>query len=338
MFGIARRNCTGMTMTIKLRGRVPLVAIALGLTAPLMAQTAPKAATTQVDPEMRLRRIEAEIRAVQRKVFPEGVGKTFVPEITAGQSVTTPAGTPAAPAVSDLLARMDAVEAQLARFTAQIEEGQNRSAKMEERLAKLELAAAPPSAEPEVPVTTSSATPSATTVAPKPAVVAKPAAIAPVTAKPATAKPLTPSATRVAAVQAIEKPTDGDAGANEYMYGFRLWEAKFYPEAQQQLQIFVDRYPKHKMISLGRNLLGRAWLDDGKPGTAAQFFLQNYLADKKGTRAPDSLLYLGVAMVKLKDTEKACGAFSELAATYPSEVAGRIKTQYDNARASVKCK
>ncbi|MCC6940010.1 tetratricopeptide repeat protein [Novosphingobium sp.] len=329
-------------MTIKLRGRLPLVAIALGLTAPftapLMAQTAPKAATTQVDPEMRLRRIEAEIRAVQRKVFPEGVGKTFVPEITAGQSVTTPAGTPAAPAVSDLLARMDAVEAQLARFTAQIEEGQNRSAKMEERLAKLELAAAPPSAEPEVPVTTSSATPSATTVAPKPAVVAKPAAIAPVTAKPATAKPLTPSATRVAAVQAIEKPTDGDAGANEYMYGFRLWEAKFYPEAQQQLQIFVDRYPKHKMISLGRNLLGRAWLDDGKPGTAAQFFLQNYLADKKGTRAPDSLLYLGVAMVKLKDTEKACGAFSELAATYPSEVAGRIKTQYDNARASVKCK
>ena len=329
-------------MTIKLRGRLPLVAIALGLTAPftapLMAQTAPKAATTQVDPEMRLRRIEAEIRAVQRKVFPEGVGKTFVPEITAGQSVTTPAGTPAAPAVSDLLARMDAVEAQLARFTAQIEEGQNRSAKMEERLAKLELAAAPPSAEPEGPVATSSATPSATTVAPKPAVVAKPAAIAPVTAKPATAKPLTPSATRVAAVQAIEKPTDGDAGANEYMYGFRLWEAKFYPEAQQQLQIFVDRYPKHKMISLGRNLLGRAWLDDGKPGTAAQFFLQNYLADKKGTRAPDSLLYLGVAMVKLKDTEKACGAFSELAATYPSEVAGRIKTQYDNARASVKCK
>jgi TolA-binding protein len=330
-------------MTIKLRGRLPLVAIALGLTAPfnapVMAQNAPKAATAPVDPEMRLRRIEAEIRAVQRKVFPEGVGKTFVPEITSGQSVTTPAGTPAAPAVSDLLARMDAVEAQLARLTAQIEEGQNRSAKMEERLAKLELAAAPPPAEPDVAAMTPVTAPAATNAAPKPAVAAKPAAIAPVAAKPATApKTLAPSATRLAGVQAIEKPTDGDAGTNEYMYGFRLWEAKFYPEAQQQLQIYVDRYPKHKMISQGRNLLGRAWLDDGKPGTAAQFFLQNYLADKKGNRAPDSLLYLGVAMVKLKDTEKACGAFSELAATYPTEIAGRIKTQYDNARASVKCK
>ena len=330
-------------MTINLRGRFPLAAIMLGLTgslaapfaAPIMAQTAAKP-TVQVDPEMRLRRIEAEIRAVQRKVFPEGVGKTFVPEITAGQTVTTPTGTPAAPAVSDLLARMDAVEAQLTRLTAQVEEGQNRAAKTEERLAKLELAAAPPLGEPDAQPLASTTALSATPSAAKP-VAAKPATIAPTTAKPA-AKPLTPSATRLAAVQAIEKPAEGDAGANEYMYGFRLWEAKFSPDAQQQLQIYVDRYPKHKLISQGRNLLGRSWLDDGKPGTAAQFFLQNYLADKKGARAPDSLLYLGVAMVKLKDTEKACGAFTELAATYPSEVAGRIKTQYDNARASVKCK
>lgn len=331
-------------MTISLRGRLPLVAIASALVlasplaAPVVAQTAPKA-QAQVDPEMRLRRIEAELRAVQRKVFPDGVGKTFVPEITAGQTAPTLTGTPAAPAVSDLLARMDAVEGQLTRLTAQVEEGQNRAAKMEERLARLELAGAPPPVESEV--QPAAAAPVASlTPAPKPAATTpapKPAATTPATAKPA-AKPATPSATRVAAVQAIEKPATADAGSDEYMYGFRLWEAKFYPEAQQQLQIFVDRYPKHNLTSHGRNLLGRAWLDDGKPGTAAQFFLQNYLADKKGARAPDSLLYLGVAMVRLKDTEKACGAFAELAATYPEEIAGRIKTQYDNARASVKCK
>lgn len=326
-------------MMISLRGSLPLVALAMALTvpvaAPVMAQTAAKT-TAQVDPEMRLRRIEAEIRAMQRKVFPDGAGKTFVPEIAAGQTTTVPAGTPAASAVTDLLARTDALEAQLTRLTAQIEESQNRSAKLEERLAKLELAAAPPPADPVEPAVTA---PVAVAPAPKP-IVTSPAAkpVAATSAKPAAAKPATPAASRVAAVQAIEKPATADAGSDEYMYGFRLWEAKFYPEAQQQLQIFVDRYPKHKQISHGRNLLGRAWLDDGKPGTAAQFFLQNYLADKKGARAPDSLLYLGVAMVKLKDTEKACGAFAELAATYPDEVAGRIKNQYDAARASVKCK
>lgn len=334
-------------MTMTLRRAAPLAAILMGLAVPavtpLFAQSAaPKASAAPVDPEMRLRRIEAEIRAMQRKVFPDGAGKTFVPEITPGQTAAAPATAPASSAVSDILARMDAVEAQMSRLTAQVEEGQNRTAKLEERLAKLEAAAAPP-AEPVAESPAPQATPVATPAAPAPKPVAtpptKPAATPP--AKPAAApaaKPLTPSAARVAAVQAIEKPATADAGMDDYNYGFRLWEAKFYPEAQQQLQIYVDRYPKHSMISFGRNLLGRAWLDDGKPGTAAQFFLQNYLADKKGARAPDSLLYLGIAMVKLKDTEKACGAFAELASTYPDEIAGRLKGQYDAARGSVKCK
>lgn len=334
-------------MTMTLRRAAPLAAILMGLTVPavtpLFAQSAaPKASAAPVDPEMRLRRIEAEIRAMQRKVFPDGAGKTFVPEITPGQAAAAPATAPASSAVSDILARMDAVEAQMSRLTAQVEEGQNRTAKLEERLAKLEAAAAP-AAEPVAESPAPQATPVATPAAPAPKPVAtppaKPAATPP--AKPAAApaaKPLTPSAARVAAVQAIEKPATADAGMDDYNYGFRLWEAKFYPEAQQQLQIYVDRYPKHSMISFGRNLLGRAWLDDGKPGTAAQFFLQNYLADKKGARAPDSLLYLGIAMVKLKDTEKACGAFAELASTYPDEIAGRLKGQYDAARGSVKCK
>lgn len=312
-------------MTFKLRGTLPLTAIFLSLAAPVAAPVFAQS-SAQADSEVRMRRIEAEVRALQRKVFPDGAGKTFVPEITAGQTPGTITGTPAASAVTDILARIDAMEAQMARLTAQVEESQNRAAKLEERLARLEAAAAPPS---------DGAAPSSSTAAP---VAATPVASTPKPATPPVAKPATPPASRVAAVQAIEKPTTADAGENEYMYGFRLWEAKFYPEAQQQLQIFVDRYPKHKLISHGRNLLGRAWLDDGKPGTAAQFFLQNYLADKKGLRAPDSLLYLGNAMVKLKDTEKACGAYAEMAATYPEEVIGRLKTQYDAARASVKCK
>ncbi|MGV3511135.1 MAG: tetratricopeptide repeat protein [Novosphingobium sp.] len=333
-------------MTMTFRRAAPLGALLLGLTAPITApvlaqSTAQKSATAQADPEMRLRRIEAEIRAMQRKVFPDGAGKTFVPEITPGQSTMTPTGTPASSAVTDILARMDAVEAQMTRLTAQVEEGQNRSSKIEERLTKLEAAAAPAPEEPAAPLApaaTETLAPAPVAVPPKPATpaTAKPAATKPAT--PAVAKPASPSAARVAAVQAIEKPATGDAALDEYNYGFRLWEAKFYPEAQQQLQIYVDRYPRHNMISFGRNLLGRAWLDDGKPGTAAQFFLQNYLADKKGARAPDSLLYLGLAMVKLKDTEKACGAFAELASTYPDEISGRLKGQYDAARGSVKCK
>lgn len=321
-------------MTFELRRCLPLLAFAAVSAAPLGAPAlAQSTASASADAEPRLRRIEAEIRAIQRKVFPDGAGKTFAPEITPSQTTTTPrVGTPASSAVTDVLARMDAVEAQMARLTAQVEEGQNRAAKIEERLARLEAQATPsePAAAPTTaaaPVVTAPTAPkptTATTTAPKPATT------------PA-AKPATPSAARVAAVQAIEKPSTADAGLDEYNYGYRLWEAKFFPEAQQQLQHFVQTYPKHKRISYARNLLGRAYLDDNKPGTAAQWFVQNYLGDKQGDRAADSLLYLGVAMTRLKETKRACTAFSEFKTTYPAETTGRLKAQYEAASKAVTC-
>ena len=136
---------------------------------------------------------------------------------------------------------------------------------------------------------------------------------------------------------AIEKPSTDDKGEDEYSYGYRLWEAKFFPEAQQQLLRVVQQYPRHSRISYARNLLGRAYLDDGKPGTAAQYFLQNYQADRKGDRAADSLLYLGVAMSRLKEEKRACVAFAEFRQTYPTELAGRLKSQYEAATKPVAC-
>ena len=69
---------------------------------------------------------------------------------------------------------------------------------------------------------------------------------------------LRPHARAARGRQAIAKPDTGDAGADDYAYVFRLWEAKLYPEAAQQLTMFVAKYPRHVQISYGRNLLGRA--------------------------------------------------------------------------------
>lgn len=323
-------------MKTKFRSRGSLVALALLM----MAAVAPTVAVAQAQEtvENRLKRVETELRAVQRKVFPDGAGKTFAPEITAAATPAPAAvGTPAAGAVTDLLSRMDAVEQQLQRLTAQTEENQNRLGKLEARLTAIEPAPAPaPEAAGPTPAPGAASGAAPIQLAPTQSGAPAPAKSA---TKPATtpAPAATPSADRVAAVRAIEKPKSNDAGEDEYLYGFRLWEAKFYPEAAQQLQKVVDQYPRHKRISYARNLLGRAWLDDGKPGTAAQFFLQNYLADKKGDRASDSLLYLGVAMTRIKDTKRACGAFQELRATYPQDVEGRLKTQYETATRGVKC-
>lgn len=295
----------------------------IALTATAVPATAQDAATAA-----RLNKAEAEIRALQRKVFPGGDGRFFEPQISAAQPTGSVTTTPSTTAVTDILARLDAMEAQIARLTSQTEENTNAIAKLNTRLGALEVTTGAAAA-----AVNPTPTPSITTPAPTPAAT-RPAAVTPT---PAATRPTGPSAQRLAAVQAIAKPQTGDAGDDEYSYGFRLWEAKFYPEAQQQLSLFVEKYPNHKQISYGRNLLGRAYLDDGKAKEAAPWFLKNYQSDKQGARAPDSLLFLAETMIAMKDTKRACIALAEFSETYPAVASGRLKAQYDADRAKVKC-
>ena len=320
--------------------------------------------------EARIRNLEAQIRALQRKVFPTGEGKFFGPEIVAPGAATPAAGQPATTATGDLAARLESVEAQLRRMTAQAEENGNKLAQLEARVAgsgavPAAVATAVPGQAPTasaivspVPVTTTTTTTTpalttitATTPAPAPtttdnnlaamtggASAPRPAAIAAVTpaVRPAPAAS-GPTAQRLAAVRAIAKPQSDDPGDDEYSYGFRLWEARFFPEAQQQLKLMIDRYPRHPRVSYSRNLLGRAFLDDGKPREAATWFLQNYQAGKTAERAPDSLLYLAESMRQLRDVNRSCIALGEFAANFPRDAAGRLKAQYDATRGGVKC-
>lgn len=321
-------------MRARAAGALALAALAGGSS--LMAVTVAVPAAHAQDgtvEEIRLRKLEAEVRALQRQVFPGGQtqfeGPAAPPPGTTSPGAAVP-GSPATSPVTDLLSRMDAIEAQNARLTAQVEELSNRMRKLE-----AQAAAAPPPAATATPLPAevgetplpASSTPVITPTQPRP----KPVVAAP------PPKPVAPSAARVAAVKAIIKPQTDDAGEDDYTYGFKLWEAKFYPEAAQQLKMFLDKYPRHKRVSYARNLLGRAYLDDNKPREAANWFLQNYQADKRGDRAADSLLYLAQAMVDLKDTNRACIALGEFADTYKTEAAGRLRNLYDETRKSAAC-
>jgi TolA-binding protein len=320
------------------RSKIRRLAIGLALAASCM--TSVPALAQDQDQETRLRKIEAELRAVQRQVFPSSDGRFFTPEVDTSQANPATPGAPTSTPVSDMLVRLDSIEAQLARITSIEEENANTIAELKARLAALEVidtnAVNPQAAvRNSVPAIIPTATP-APTPAPAPAA----AAVTPPAATPQVAAAVTsgPSAERIAGVSAITKPDTGDAGADDYTYGFRLWDAKFYPEAQQQLRKFVETYPNHAQISQGRNLLGRAFLDAGDPRAAATWFLQNYQTDKNGARAGDSLLFLSEAMIEMKDTNRACIALAEFGDTYPALASGRLKEQYERDRAKVTCK
>ncbi len=276
-------------------------------------------AHAQDDAEVRIRALEAQVRALQRVVFPGGDGRFFEPQVdrSSGSQDGTQAGTPATGAVTDILARLETLETELARLTSLAEENRNDLRGLDTRLGTLEAAA---EAAVVVPPATRTVAPGADNIAEQPDV-----------------QPAQPSAERVAAVAAVVKPQSEDPGDDEYTYGFRLWDAGFYPEARQQLKIFVRDYPNHSLLSHGRNLIGRAYLDDGDAEQAAAWFVENYTTNKTGRRAPDSVLYLAIAMIARGETERACTALGVFSREFAAEAVGRLASIYDRTRGRVTC-
>ena len=111
-----------------------LLALLGGVAAPAYAQSRDTTIDVRVD------RLEGQMRAVQRKVFPTANGKFAQPEITGAETVTAPIGTPSDTPVTDLTARVNALESQLSTMTGQIEQNQFRLRQFEDGFAAYKTA------------------------------------------------------------------------------------------------------------------------------------------------------------------------------------------------------
>jgi TolA-binding protein len=273
----------------------------------LLAGTASGAiAQSNLPIERRIDRLEAELRAVQRRVFPQGSAQTIAPELRPPAPVS-PGSEISGDALASLVERVDALEAQLRSITGQVEEQGHRTRQLETavadlrgRLERLEQQSAPP-------------------------------------ASPAPASVNAPSP---AAQPAPERPSgsgNAEADAEEaYNAGYRLWSAGNFAEAQRALNDAATRYPNSRWTSWMRNLLGRAYLDDDKPATAARIFLDNYQSNPRGERAADSLFFLGQALTRLNRRTEACRVYDELAQVYPN-MRDYIRTRLPDARRAARC-
>jgi len=274
----------------------------------MVSAAAPALAQRRDEPiDRRVDRIERELRAVQRRVFPGG--RFVMPEIPA-QAATAPGGTVSGDALASLTARVDALEAQLRSLTGQVEEASHRSREVEDQIARLraELAGRIERLE----------------AAPRAAAEPAPARPRP---QPAAAEPEAPAPAAAAAV-----PTAEEA----YNAGFRLWNEHRYAEAAAALDSAATRYPNTRWTSWMRNLQGRAQLDDNKPATAARILLANYQDNPRGERAADSLFYLGQALTRLNRRAEACRVYDELASVYP-EMRAEIRRRIPQARTDARC-
>ena len=318
--------------------RIPVLLLGVAmLTLPGLAPAPVAAQSTNLDG--RVNRLESEMRAVQRKVFPNGGGQLLQPQVTAPTQPVEAPGTPAAGALVDLSARVTSLEEQIASLTGQTEQNGYQLRQLREQFEAYQRATDAKLAAMGPPPATAPATGSGGMGGgddPAPIAPAKSSGPPPKGAPEAsTAKPADPG--RAARVAAVPRPKSADPAEDAYLYGFRLWEAKFYPEAQAQLKKTVNDYPKSKRASYAQNLLGRAYLDDGKPSLASIAFYENYKKMPDGDRAPDSLLYLGEALTRLDKPADACKVYDELSDVYVGKIAG-MKADIAKGRAAAKCK
>ena len=305
--------------------------------------------------EGRVDRLEGEMRAVQRKVFPGGSGGSGGQYIQPDNRPADPdailGGSPTSP-VADLTARVDSLENQLRTLTAQTETNQHRLQGLDSRLKTLEAnaaaaaAAATPAAVPgddggsfdrpvparptadrtpdrgfDRPATPTRPAPAKSTVTPPPVVSTKDPA-------------------RAQQVAAVERPDSGDVAEDTYLYGYRLWAAHLYPEAEAQFTTVTTKFPTHKRASYAQNLLGRSYLEDGQPSRASLAFYDNYKKWPDGDRAPESLYYLAQALVKLdKPAAQVCKVYTELQRSYGAKVDAdvRMKAGVAKGRAASNC-
>jgi TolA-binding protein len=317
----------------------PALALLLaGVALPLAAQT------TTGTLDLRVGKLEKEMKAVQRTVFPQGA--PVQPDLSATPTPSTAAGNPASAPLSDLTTRVDTLEKSLSALTGTSEQNGYRIKQLEDALTKVQArlatlegggtAAPTPTtavdkpAAPAPALVAASTTPKPATVAPKPATTPAKPATTTTTAKPDPA--------RKALVAAVEVPSTGDAEEDAYSYGFRLYTAKLYPEAQAKLKEFTAKYPATaKRWSYAQNLLGRAYLDEGKPALASVAFYDNYQKAPRGDRAADSLTWLGGALIKLKKPADACKVFDELNDVYAAKLTADQKARAAKGRADAKC-
>ncbi|QIK78391.1 tetratricopeptide repeat protein [Sphingomonas piscis] len=286
------------------------------------ALAAPASGQRQPTPEQRIDRLEKQLRQVQGRVFQRGQ-----PVDTAGFDYEPAAPLSSVATVSD---RLTALERQMSDIQRLSEENGNRLRSIESAVSQLRTEQSDRVTSLERRVQELGAAPPALGTAAQPATNLQPTGSAS-TPRVSTPVPV-PSAGNTAAV-----PQD-DPGEEAYSVGFRLWQGGQYSQAIAALRQFKSTYPNHRRTSWANNLIGRALLDSGQPRDAATTLLDNYRSNPKGERAPDSLYYLGQALMKLNQPTQACNAYAELESIYGGKIRADLQKLLPDAKAQAQCR
>jgi tol-pal system protein YbgF len=131
-------------------------------------------------------------------------------------------------------------------------------------------------------------------------------------------------------------PDYGLTAQEQYERAFGFLRQADYPQAEQAFKSFIDKNPQDKLLDNAKYWYGETLYVRARFDEAAVAFADAYQQNPKGTKAPDSLLKLGMSLGALNKIQDACVTLNELKTKYPDAVP-TIKSRAADERAKLKC-
>lgn len=104
---------------------------------------------------------------------------------------------------------------------------------------------------------------------------------------------------------------------DEFDLGIGYIQRKDYALAEETMRNFAQKYPTDALLPDSQYWLGESLYQRQKYRDAAEVFLGVTTKYDTSAKAPDSLLRLGQSLAALKEKEAACAAFGEITRKYP---------------------
>jgi len=133
--------------------------------------------------------------------------------------------------------------------------------------------------------------------------------------------PPVPDTTNVASGAALRPPSAGQlpagSASDQYNAAFGLLKQADYPAAEDAFKTFLAQHPKDALAGSAEYWLGETYYARGRYAEAAGAFAEGYKNYPKGAKAADDLLKLGMSLARANQKQNGCLAFAQLDHDFP---------------------
>ncbi len=133
-----------------------------------------------------------------------------------------------------------------------------------------------------------------------------------------------------------DAPPAGETPDQQYDRAFTLLQTGRYEEADAVLARFVEENPAHPRAENAAYWRGESLYARQMYGEAARAYALNLQAYPDGPKAPDNMVKLGMALIRLGRPEAACQTFDQLDRTFP-EMPTNIRQAATQGRSQAGC-